>query len=268
MAQNAANEFSKKLSNVILEGNLTPEQVYNLDETGINFKLLPDRMLATPQETTAAGFKTNKERITVAFCTNAAGSHKLPLFVIGKSAKPRAFKNININALPVYYKAQKSVWMNSFLFEEWFFFLLTHLKLPLKALLLDNVPSHRINLSTGDIKVIFLPPAVTSLVQPMDQGVIISLKRRYRKKLLTEILEIHNQETGLMEALKKINIKDVIYMLASAFEEMPLSTFVKSWRKLWPDVEKLTGQSNLEKKPCAEDLTDHSNIALLNDFNP
>jgi hypothetical protein len=61
----------------------------------------------------------NKERITVALCTNAAGSHKLPLFVIGRSAKPRVLKNVNLNALPVYYKAQKSDWMDPFLFREW-----------------------------------------------------------------------------------------------------------------------------------------------------
>lgn len=72
--------------------------------------------------------------------------------------------------------------MDSFLFEEWFSteFVqkvkahLMRLKLPLKAILvLDNASTHPIDLSSNYIKVMFLPPDITSLVQPMDQGVIV-----------------------------------------------------------------------------------------------
>lgn len=38
--------------------------------------------------------------------TNADGSYKLPLVVIGKSAKPRALKD-SLDSLPVYYTHQK-----------------------------------------------------------------------------------------------------------------------------------------------------------------
>lgn len=34
--------------------------------------------------------------------------HKLPGFVIGKSVKLRAFKNLNVSSFPVYYRVQKS----------------------------------------------------------------------------------------------------------------------------------------------------------------
>lgn len=160
--QNAANEFAQTLLDTIRKEKFTPERIYNLDETGLNFKLLTEKALATLQESTATGLKTKKERITVAVCTNAARSHKLPLFVIGKSVKPRDFKNININTLPVYYRAKKSAWMRSFLFEEWFSnefvpkakAYLTYLKLRIKVtsqlqlLLLDNAPTHPTNLSS------------------------------------------------------------------------------------------------------------------------
>jgi hypothetical protein len=89
--------------------------------------------------------------VTVAACSNASGTHKLSLFVIGTSHKPRAFKNLNLSSLPVYYRAQKSVWMDATLFRVWFHeefvpAVSRHLKsrnLPEKALLvLDNAPSH------------------------------------------------------------------------------------------------------------------------------
>ncbi|XP_054737977.1 jerky protein homolog-like [Anastrepha obliqua] len=249
---------------------LSPEQVYNMDETGLNIRMLPETTFLGSHEQSASGFKKNKERITVAFCSNAAGTHKIPLFVIGKSAKPRAFKNLNPSSLPVYYKSQKSAWMNSDLFKEWFNLefvskVKKHLKsvnLSIKAILvLDNAPTHPHDCAVDDIKLVYLPPNVTSLVQPMDQGVIESLKRRYRRKLVSEILQrSESEDKGLLQVIKKINIKDVIYILATAFQEMPSSAFVKSWRKLWPDVENLIVISNIagtegeENKSTLQDL--------------
>ncbi|XP_050315271.1 jerky protein homolog-like [Anthonomus grandis grandis] len=250
---------------------LSPEQVYSMEETGLNIKMLPEKnFLGSHEQSCASGFKRNKEHITVAVCSNAAGTHKIPLFVIGKSAKPRAFKNLNPSSLPVYYKSQKSAWMNSDLFKEWFNLQFVprvkkHLKsvnLPIKAVLvLDNAPTHPHDCDVNDIKLVYLPPNVTSLVQPMDQGVIESLKRRYRRILVSEILQhSETKDKGLLEVIKKINIKDVIYMLATAFQEMPSSTLNKSWTKLWPDVENLVAISNIagteeeENKSTLQDL--------------
>ena len=49
---------------------------------------------------------------------NASGSHKLKLFVIGKSENPRAFKNFNNK--PVHYRGNKNAWMTYVVFEDWF----------------------------------------------------------------------------------------------------------------------------------------------------
>ena len=50
-------------------------------------------------------------------------------------------------------------------------------------LLLDNAPSHPGTdaLVSENIRAKFLPPNTTSLVQPMDQGVLESFKRRYNR---------------------------------------------------------------------------------------
>lgn len=69
--QPAVNYFSEKLKRIIEREKLTPEQVCNIDETGLNYKLLPKKTFATPQEKSASGFKVNKERINVALCSNA-----------------------------------------------------------------------------------------------------------------------------------------------------------------------------------------------------
>ena len=61
---------------------------------------------------------------------------------------------------------------------------LSKVGLPPKAVLvLDNCPAHpdaeELIRDDGNIFAHFLPPNVTSLIQPMVQGVLIALKRRY-----------------------------------------------------------------------------------------
>ena len=72
-------------------------------------------MLATHR---LAGHKKNKERLTIALCANADGSHKLNPLVIGKFAKPRCF-NINISNLSVMYHNNKKAWMLTTIFQKW-----------------------------------------------------------------------------------------------------------------------------------------------------
>ena len=64
-----------------------------------------------------SGGKNIKERVTVLVGANMDGSKKLPLLMIGKSAKPKCFKSVR--SLPVQYKSNKKPWMTSKLFENW-----------------------------------------------------------------------------------------------------------------------------------------------------
>ena len=47
-------------------------------------------------------------------------------------------------------------------------------------LLLDSAPAHKVEASLRYTNVVFLPPNVTSIVQPMDQGIIKTLITLYR----------------------------------------------------------------------------------------
>lgn len=112
--------FKRKFKKMIEESGLSREQIYNADETGLNYKALPTKTLASLSEKYAPGFKMQKQRITALVCANASGTNRLPLLLIGKSKKPRCFKGINIKALPVNYYAQKSAWMTQAIFIDWF----------------------------------------------------------------------------------------------------------------------------------------------------
>jgi len=57
------------------------------------------------------------------------------------------------------------------------------------------------------------PPNVTALIQPMDQGVIETTKRLYRKKLIMFLLEQQeaNPLVNFMDILKKVTINCFIF---------------------------------------------------------
>ena len=46
-----------------------------------------------------------------------SGTDKLPLLVIGKSARPRCFKNVK--SLPAIYESNRKAWMTSDIFKNW-----------------------------------------------------------------------------------------------------------------------------------------------------
>lgn len=212
---------------------------------------MPTKSLVSKNEMSAPGFKASKLRITAMVCGNVTGTHRLPLLIIGKSKKPRCFTGIK--KLPVTYKNQKNSWMDTSIFIEWYdTVFIPEVKKHQRTtgnsgnvlLLIDNAPSHPSNLSlereNGKFKVVFLPPNITSVLQPMDQGVIESFKRYYRKELLRMVLIGTEHEKTILQVYTEINLKDAVYMAAEAWATVKDTTLAKAWNKLLPSDESIT----------------------------
>ncbi|KAG8240076.1 hypothetical protein J437_LFUL018900 [Ladona fulva] len=188
------------------------EHIYNADESELFWRMLADKTLADLNEKVAPGRKLIKARITFMPCANVTGKHKLPLFVVGKAIKQRAFESVT---LPVCYCEHKNAWVTREFFWEWFKTefvpkVRQHMKsvnlLQRALLLLDNCPGHpsaeELCTNDGEISAMFLPPNSTALIQPMDQNVIQNIKLRYRKLLLTNILDDPAHNENMENALK------------------------------------------------------------------
>ena len=68
----------------------------------------------------------------------------------------------------------------------------------------------------------------------MDQGVIEALKRRYRRKYISSILEKSEEGYNMFQSMKAFNIKDAIYTIAEGWEELKPDNLGASFgRKLW-----------------------------------
>lgn len=237
----AVEPFKEKFLNAVNEMGLTEEQIYNADESALFWRTLPTTTWVHSEENSAPGRKISKDRFTFMPCANAAGTHKLPLLVIGKSKNPRAFKNFE---LPVVYKSTKKGWMSTSVFEDWFrnVFIknvkefLTTANKPLKALLiLDNAPSHpkenHIN-TDPNFRVLFLPPNCTAILQPMDQNLIQNIKVRYRKNILNHILL--KDDANITSVLKAFNLRNAVLLLNSAWLDITKNNIAKSWSNLLP----------------------------------
>lgn len=215
-------------------------------------------------ETTAPGRKTSKERITFLACANGDGSHKAKMVVIGKARNPRVFKNCG--PLPVEYYSTKKAWMTSSLFIKWFNESFVVQVKTFQAeqnlngqaiLLVDNAPSHasETQLISDDGKIItmFLPPNCTPLIQPMDQNAIRLTKMYYRKSLLVHVLSL--EENDISKALKNINLKDAVFLLANSWDKLSPEVIEKCWKKILC--------SNIATSETEEDSDDDIPLSIL-----
>lgn len=75
--------------------------------------------------------------------------------------------------------------------------------------------------------------ASISVIQPMDQGVLETIKRHYKHGLLLRLL--NEDEVGSMnisEFSKALNILDAVLMSAKSWDEVEERTIARSWSKL------------------------------------
>jgi hypothetical protein len=96
-----------------------PENVYNMDETGLFFRLLPRYSLLMPDEdiSTTRGKKKSKDRVSLIVCANAVGNHKIPCALIDKPKAPAYIKDCQ---WLVPYFIQAKAWMDVETCWKWF----------------------------------------------------------------------------------------------------------------------------------------------------
>ena len=115
-------------------------------------------------------------------------------------------------------------------------------------LLLDNCSAHPnedVLISADGSGCKFLPPNVTTLIQPMDQGVLESLKRRYKRKILEELVLYDERGVSVIDFVRGINLLDISHKIAASWEEITPTTLRLSWRKILPTETNMKSQQPL-----------------------
>ncbi|XP_033224185.1 tigger transposable element-derived protein 2-like [Belonocnema kinseyi] len=107
------------------------------------------------------------------------------------------------------------------------------------VLLLDNAPSHpsldELNAINENFQVLYLPPSVPALIQPMTQGLIATTKKLFKKDLLRRLL-LSKKSEGAVEFLKELDLPDCFGMLSLAWDSVKSFTVQKAWQPLLGDL--------------------------------
>lgn len=221
------------------------DDIFNADETACFYQLLPDRTMHFKGQQCKGGKKSHL-RVTVLLCCNASGTKKIKPLVIGKYAKPRCMKNVV--SLPFDYCANKRAWMTRELFSQWLIKLDEQMRKENRKILLivDNCSAHIVNVRLTHVRLEFLPPNNTSLLQPLDQGIIKSVKAEFRKRLVQRfIINLRLKQPT------SVNVRQAAEMLTGAWWNVKTSTIRNCWRKAGLIKAPAQVEDNLEE--------DHSN---------
>jgi hypothetical protein len=89
----------------------------------------------------------------------------------------------------------------------------------------------QVNVQLTNIKVLFLPLNTTSLIQPLDQGIIKSLKVKYRQLLMKKKLSVLEGGESVNEFYKQIMILTAINMLKCSLLQLQSTTIQNCLRK-------------------------------------
>ncbi|XP_042911244.1 tigger transposable element-derived protein 6 [Parasteatoda tepidariorum] len=209
-------EWKKNLPN--LTKGYKPKDVFNADETGLFFNLLPDKSYVSKGDSCHGG-KMSKLRLTVLLCCYSDGSEKVTPLVVGKSRKPRCFKNVR--SFPTNYEANKKAWITKALFEDFLQKLNKKMKFQNRKIILfiDQCSAHP-DLQLSNVRVEFFPANCTSKLQPCDLGIIRSFKVFYRKQLVRKaVAELENG--NLNDACKlKLSVLEAMHFISAAWRSV------------------------------------------------
>ncbi|CAM5167762.1 unnamed protein product [Natator depressus] len=222
---------------------------------------MPNHTYTSKSERQAPGFKAAKDCVTVLFCGNVAG-HLIKMGLLYRAANPRALKGKNKNLLPVFWQSNKKAWVTAALFLDWFHkcFIpevkqyLEEKGLDFKVLLIiDNVPGHpaALQFAHTNVEIVFLPPNTTSILQPLDQGMIRCFKATYMRLTFSWIRSAMDADPNLnmMECWKSFNIADDITYVKQEMDAIKPETVNACWRTLWKEcVNDLKGFPTIDKE--------------------
>ncbi|XP_068247841.1 tigger transposable element-derived protein 1-like [Palaemon carinicauda] len=212
-----------------------------------------DPLLAHAKADTGGG--TLKQEPPEFKASHGWGNCKVKPLLVYHSDTPRPFKTKKVTKenLNVLWRANGKAWVTRRLFIEWINICfgrtvkkyLEEKHLLMKCLLvLENAPAHPLFLHEdivaqySFIKILYLPPNTTPLLQPMDQQVISIFKKLYTKYLFKRCFDIIDSTNLILHQFWKEHFDIVIClkMIDRAWQEVSRSTLNSAWKKLWPDA--------------------------------
>ena len=99
-------------------------------------------------------------------------------------------------------------------------------------LLLDNASCHGQRndlLFSKHVRVLFLPNCTTSILQPLDLGIIACIKKRYEHRVIKNAVDLI--EIGVTEQIYQIDLKEAIMWIYEIWYRTPNRIIYNCWIK-------------------------------------
>lgn len=241
----AAALFVRAFPDII--SGYTPDLIFNADETAVFYRQF-SKMVRSINGEPVQGHKQMKDRFTLLVCANMTGTVRIPLCVVSSAKELDDPSDIATRVLKT-----ASGWMTAESFSQW----LQVIFIPMvKAymhgndfrdkrvlLLVDNCRAHSPPTKNKPsclpairgLRVVFLPPRTSAVLQPMDQGIISSLKRHYRSSLEEEYARhiTSHHPISFDEFASHIDIRYAARLLDFCWRsKMSFETLRNGWRKV------------------------------------
>ncbi|XP_064464099.1 tigger transposable element-derived protein 6-like [Ornithodoros turicata] len=203
----------------------SPEDIYNIDETALFYRLGPTRTLAANP---VSGTKRSKARLTVGLLCNASGTDKCKPVVIAKAMRPRDFGKKFSPEIYCHYHANGKAWMTSDIFVDTLRQFNRRLQREKRQaiLLVDNAGCHKLRSDTfTNLRVEYLPANSTSKIQPLDAGIIRAAKVAYQRELMRHYIAL--AEAGEEQT---VGVRWCIRTFSRVWASVSESTTRNCWR--------------------------------------
>lgn len=214
---NVKEWFSTTLPQILQK--YEPRDIFYADETGLFWRLSSDKTVSLKTD------NSGKDRVTVLVGANMDGSEKLPLLVVGKSDNTQCFNSVT--KLAIDYEYNKNSRVTSTSFDKWLRKVNQKFKNQNRfvVMIVDNCSAHSNVEYLSNINLIVLPLNSPPKTQPMNQGVIQSLKTNYRQMLVqNQILSLDEDKDS------EINFLLALHFLNQAWKRVPETTIADGFK--------------------------------------
>lgn len=127
------------------------------------------------------------------------------------------------------------------------------------CLSLDNCATHHTSVALDNTELRFLPSNCTAVIQPLDQGIIMSSKAVYRKRMIDQLVLKMMLKRGT-----KIDLNTAIKMLHTAWMSITASTISNCFRCAFAAANESSCESNESAgREGTPDATPTSNEAVV-----
>lgn len=229
--EKSVSEFFELLKSIMLENDISPSNIYNVDETGISVVPKSGSKVVARRGRKQVGGLTAAERgetVTAEICMSASGAFMPPMLIF-----PRVRENPEflVNAPPgSWAEFHRSGWIQEDIFTRWFmkFIEFSH---PTKEspvlLLLDGHATHVKNLKVvelareNNVIIVCFPPHCTHRLQPLDVSFMKPLSHYYSEEVAIWQRQGHT-----------VNLRNIFSLFGRAFmKASKVETAVNGFKK-------------------------------------